>query len=271
MTSASHANDLRSLRGQVVRVRADVLRDPLHAGLRVVAGGKELVCDPWVVGSQVMIPGDRWDSETGFRIRPNHWFEDRAEKLAACRERVKLTLERQAAKDARTSLSLKTVQRFFERLSANVASVLTRPLKGTEVLLVARSGDKRSGFAIDLHGGKVREVEPADFDRFDKRIELPTVILRQALATNMFQHAGISKRVHFYATGAAMPQLKRFVSILELAEAEVFPLRSNLNARAVRAFAPRWRQVLLYARAAFDMARGNELPDLKEKYLEELA
>jgi hypothetical protein len=221
---------------------------------------------------QVMAPGDRWDSEEGFRIQPNHWFEDRPAKLAAYRERVRPTLERQAAKEARTSLTLKTVQRFFDRLGSNVPAVLTRPLKGTEVLLVARSGEKSSGFAVDLHGGgKVREVSPADFDRFDKRIEFPTVILRQALAMNMFQHAGISKRVHFYATGAAMPQLKRFVTILELAEAEVFPLRANLNARAVRALAPRWREGLLYARAAFDMARGNELPDLEEKYLEELA
>jgi hypothetical protein len=88
---------------------------------------------------------------------------------------------------------------------------------------------------------------------------------------NMFQHAGISKRVHFYGTRAAMPQLKRFVAILELAEAEVFPLRSNVTPRAIRALLPRWREGLLYARALADVARGNQLPDLELRYLSELS
>lgn len=221
---------------------------------------------------QIMGPGDKWDSASGFHIQPNDWFDDRPAKLAAYRDRVMPTLERQRAKEARTSVSLKTVQRFFTRLSSNVPSLLTRRLKGSEVLIVARAGDRRSGFAVDLHGGgAVREIAPGDFGTFDKRIEFPAVVLRQALAMNMFQHAGISKRVHFYATRAAMPQLKRFVAILELAEAEVFPLRSNVTPRAIRALLPRWREGLLYARALADVARGNQLPDLELRYLSELS
>ncbi|HEY8434523.1 MAG TPA: hypothetical protein VIK68_07905 [Sphingomicrobium sp.] len=221
---------------------------------------------------QIMAPGDRWDSASGFHIQHNDWFEDRPAKLAAYREQVMPTLERQRAKEARTSVSLKTVQRFFTRLAANVPSVLTRKLKGAEVLIVARSGEKSAGFAVDLHGGgSVREIAPGQFGAFDKRIDFPAIVLRQALAMNMFQHAGISKRVHYYATTAAMPALKRFVAILELAEAEVFPLRSNLNLRAIRALLPRWREGLLYARALADVARGNKLPDLELRYLSELS
>lgn len=221
---------------------------------------------------QIMIPGDKWDSELGFQLQPNDWFEDRPAKLEAYRNRVMPSLDRQSAKEARSSVSLKTVERFFTRLASDVPSVITASLKDTEVLLVARASDQRFGFAVDLHGGgRVREVAPRDFGEFDKRIEFPAVILRQALAMNMFQHAGISKRVHFFATRAAMPQLKRFVSILEMAEAEIFPLRGNFNRRAVRALLPRWREGLLYARVVVDVARGNQLPDLEEKYLEELA
>lgn len=221
---------------------------------------------------QIMIPGDTWDSEAGFALQDHDWFDDRESKLEAYRARVAPSLDKQAAKEARTSVSLPTVQRFFTKLGREVPAFLTAKLKGSEVLLVARSGDERRGFAVDLHGGgKVREIAPADFASFDKRIEFPSVILRQALAMNMFEHAGISKRVHFFATRAAMPQLKRFVRILEMAEAEVFPIRANLNRRAIRALLPRWREGLLYVRVIADLARGGDLPTLEEKYLEEAA
>jgi hypothetical protein len=221
---------------------------------------------------QVMIPGDSWDSERGFTIQESDWFDNRPANLSAYRARVAGTLERQAKKEAQTSVSLRTVERFFSKLARNVPALLTAKLSGREVLLIARSGESRSSFAVDLQGGgRVREVPSAAFDEFDMRIEFPTVVLRQALAMNMFQHAGISKRVNYYATTAAMPTLKRFVAILEMAEAELFPLRSNVNRRAIRALLPRWREGLLYARVLLDLARGEDLPDLEEKYLAELA
>lgn len=221
---------------------------------------------------QVMVPGDSWETERGFEIQDNDWFDDRPAKLEQYRARVAPALGRQTAKEARTAVSLKTVERFFGRLARNVPAFATGKLKGSEVLLVARAGNKRGGFAVDLHGGgRVREVAPGRFGEFDMRIEFPAVVLRQALAMNMFEHAGISKRVHFFATRAAMPKLKRFVAILNLAEAEVFPLRANLNARAVRALLPRWREGLLYARVLVDLARGISLPEIEEKYLEAAA
>lgn len=220
---------------------------------------------------QVMIPGDSWDSERGFTIQDNDWFEDRSAKLEAYRAKVAATLERQAEKEARTSVSLRTVERYFTKLAPAVPAVLSAALKGSEVLLVAKAAGERSGFAVNLHGGgKVREVSSADIDNFEMRIEFPAIVLRQALAMNMFQHAGISKRVHYYASVAAMPKLKRFVAILEMAEAELFPLWSNINSRTIRALLPRWREVLLYSRAVFDLARGERMPDVEIRYLMEM-
>lgn len=220
---------------------------------------------------QVMIPGDSWDSDRGFTIQDNDWFVDRPAKLEAYRQRIAPTLDRQAKKEARTSVSLRTVERYFSKLARSLPSILTISLKGKEVLLVSKAGPMRAGFAVDLHGGKVRKVEPRDFGDFEMRIEFPSVVLRQALAMNMFHHAGISKRVHYFATAAAMPKLKRFVAILDMAEAELFPLRSNISARSIRALLPRWREALLYSRAAVDLLRGQRMPDLEIKYLAEMA
>lgn len=221
---------------------------------------------------QIFVPGDKWDSESGFSIQPNDWFQDRKSKLLAYKQRVAPTLDRQAAKEARTSISLRTVERFFKDLASAVPFFLLRKLRDTEVLLVARSGDQRSGFAVDLYGGgSVRQVAVEDFGKFESRIEFPTVVLRQALALNMFQHAGISKRVHFHSTRASMPKLKRFVAILEIAESEIFPLRKNFNRRTIRALLPRWREALLYSRVVTDVMAGTPLPALEEKYLASMA
>ena len=216
---------------------------------------------------RIMIPGDRWSEAEGFRLQDHDYFTNRDAHLEAYRARVQPTMEKQRQLEERASVSLRTVERFFKPLSRRVPRLLSRPLRGREVLLVAIAGEDRFGFAVDLPAGKVRDVERADFASFDMRIELPAVILRKALSMNMFAHAGISKRVHYYATKAAMPLLRRFVTILDLAEAEVIPLRSHFNLRTVTALLPRWREGVLYARTLIDLKRGHELHDLEEKYL----
>ena len=218
---------------------------------------------------QVMIPGDKWDSESGFELQEHDWFDDRDAKLAQYRQRVAPALQRQAEFEARVEVSPKLVQSYFADLARDVPASLTRKLKGREVLLVSRSARRTAGFAVDLHGGgRVRQVPQSEFGAFSMRIDFPAVILRQALALNMFEHAGISKRVHYHATREAMPALKRFDTILKMAEAELFPLRRHLNRRTIRALLPRWREGLLYVRVLADLARGADLPSLEEKYLE---
>lgn len=217
---------------------------------------------------RIMIPGDRWNSETGFHLQEHDWFERRDEQLVAYRQRVAPTMAKQAQLEARVTVPLRAVETFFAKLSRNVPGVLMRPLKGKEVLLVAISEKSRDGFAVDLAAGKVRAVAPDAFDAFDKRIEFPALVLRQAVAMNMFGHAGISKRVHFHATAAAMPALQRFVTLVEMAEGEIFPLRGHFNARTFRALLPRWREGLLYAQVTIDLARGKSLPAIEERHLE---
>lgn len=219
---------------------------------------------------RIMVPGDRWSSETGFRLQEGDWFERRDERLAEYRARVAPTMERQAALEARITVPFKRVERFFAELSHKLPGLMMRPLKGREVLLVARSEKRVDGFAVDLAAGRTRAVAPESFDGFDMRIEFPALVLRQAVFDNMFGHAGISKRVHFHATAEAMPALKRFVTLTELAEAEVFPIRGHLSLRAIRALLPRWREGVLYARVAADLARGRDLPSIEERHLDPL-
>jgi|SRR4051812_12732674 len=216
---------------------------------------------------QIMIPGDSWSPEGGFKLREHDYFTNRDANLVAYRERVRPALDRQAKLEAPVRVSLRAMEKFFAPLARRIPSLLLRRLKRREVLIVARSKAGTTAFAVDLAAGKVRAVEAEAIDSFDMRIEYPALILRQALAMNMFGHAGISKRVHYYATQAALPALKRFVSLVENAEAEIFPLRGNLRWRAIKALLPRWREGLLYAQVVIDLVRGKDYPTIEEKHL----
>jgi UDP-MurNAc hydroxylase len=217
---------------------------------------------------QIMIPGDRWSSERGFTLREHDYFTQRDEHLRAYRERVQPTMEKQRKLESRITVSNSAMQKFFGRMSSIIPKLLMRPLKGKEVLIVSKSERQIAGFAVDLYAGKVRSIEPSAFENYNMRIEFPALILKQALTMNMFAHAGISKRVHYYGTQAEMAALSRFTMLCELVEAELFPLRGNFNARAIRALLPRWREGVLYSQVLVDLARGNNLVALEEKYLE---
>jgi UDP-MurNAc hydroxylase len=214
-----------------------------------------------------MIPGDSWSSEQGFSLQTHDYFTNRETRLLEYQQRVAPTMEKQASKEAKVSVSLNLMERFFAKLAKDVPWFLIRGLRQLDVLIVAKAGEKRTGFAVNMPTGSVREVLEADFSKYQARIEFPALILAQALRMNMFGHAAISKRVHYYATQDAMQKLKRFVSILDWAECEILPLRNHFTRRSLSALLPRWRESLLYARTAIELMKGNDLPTIERKFL----
>lgn len=214
---------------------------------------------------RIMTPGDRWSLDGGFEIREHDWFTNRSHHLAQYKERVRPTLDKQKKFESRIRVSPGSVEKFFVDLSKSTPSLMLRPLRGKEVLIVSRSERGVDRFAVNMCAGTVRM--PAEEEEFEMRIEYPALILRQAMALNMFGHAAISKRVHFFATKATMHCLNRFNAILELKEAELLPLRKVLSARSARALYPRWREALLYARVLLDLKKGYDLPTIEERQL----
>lgn len=214
---------------------------------------------------KVMVSGDSWSSTEGFALQDQDFFTNRDAHLAAYRERVAPTMEKQRKLEARVKVSLSAAQKFFARVSRAIPPGLLGPLKGQEILIVSRSEREMSRFAVDLGAGTVRAA--SDGEEFDMRIEFPALILLQAISMNMFGHAGISKRVQYYATREKMPALKRFNAILELFECEVLPLLDNFSARTLKALLPRWREGILYAKVVSDLARGHDLPTIEERLL----
>lgn len=217
---------------------------------------------------KIMLPGDSWDSETGFDIAQNDWFTNKKAHLAAYRERVSATLDKQARLEAKVKSPRKAVTRFFEELIEATPGWLLGDLAQRAVLVVSRSKAEELGYLVDFAGRCVTVVEdPARFADHPIRAEFPALILTQAVRMNMFGHAFISKRPKYYAPRALLPALEKFLFLLDLREAELLPMRSALTMRTVRAGLARWREGVLYLQVLWKLRQGKKLPQIEEELL----
>lgn len=217
---------------------------------------------------KIMLPGDTWDSEAGFRIAPNDWFTNKKAHLKAYRTRVSATLEKQARMEARIKSPRKAVIQFFQELIDWTPGWMLGDLKGQSVLVVARSKVEEIGYRIDFEKRLVTlETDPARFEDHPIRAEFPALILTQSVRMNMFGHAFISKRPQYYATKALLPALEKFLFLLDLREAELLPITSVLQPRTIKAGLARWREGLLYCQVLWKRRQGKTMPEIEEELL----
>lgn len=217
---------------------------------------------------KILLPGDSWDSETGFDIAQDDWFTNKRAHLAAYRKRVSATLEKQAKLEARVKSPRKAVTRFFEELIEATPGWLLGDLKGQSVLVIARSEAEELGYLVDFAARSVTLIEdPARLADHPIRAQFPALILTQSVRMNMFGHAFISKRPKYFATRALLPALERFLFLLDLREAELLPMRSVLQMRTLKAGLARWREGVLYLQVLIKLRQGKNLPQIEEELL----
>jgi UDP-MurNAc hydroxylase len=217
---------------------------------------------------RVMLTGDSWDAEEGFSIsaETRRWFERREESLRDYRELNRAKLEASAAEEARARLSMRLVERYFEAFFAAVPWPARRWFAGVPLTFVLTAGAERTRVQVDLWRRTVRELppdEPQPEEPFE--IHTSTFVFKRCVALRLFGHLAISKRVRFRTSRRLLPRMKAFELLLALFEVEILPLRNALRPRAVETWALRWRELLLYAAVAKDLALGR--PFSQEKYI----
>ncbi|MEY2884399.1 MAG: hypothetical protein RL490_2123 [Pseudomonadota bacterium] len=205
----------------------------------------------------VMLPGARWSSETGFHMAPLTPFDDLPASLAAYRQQVAPTLDRYRETEMAVTISDATWRRLLKMVTA--APRLLRP--AGPVCIEAIWPDGRSARAVlDARAGTLDLASALEPGRDVPVLRFPAIVLRDAILKNMFHHAGISKRCAFIAADAtAMRRLQRVFKLLELVEHEVLPLNSAYFGRMARAYLARWRELIVYGRAAW-LAKVRRLP-----------
>jgi UDP-MurNAc hydroxylase len=203
-----------------------------------------------------MLPGSIWDERTGFKLAPEQeWFLNRDERIAAYAQSEAAALSDYYARESKACVSDADMRRYFERLFKNVPWFWRRRLAGRSVYFKATSEARVDIWKIDLHARRLEAASNEEYAASDMRIEMPAIILKQALKMNMFAHAGISKRTRWLATRDAMDLLGFFMFMLDLQEYELIPLHRNLSWRSIRVWIRRWREVLGYAQLIWLMKR----------------
>ena len=212
---------------------------------------------------KVMVSGDAWDENGGFQIAEQDYFQNRERRIEQYREDVKAKLEATYEREARATMTLKPMQRYFEKAFAAMPWWLRRLYRGHPVLYVLTAGEREFLFEVDIHGRTVREVSSYDDEQYPIQIHTSAAVMRHCMAANLFSHLSISKRVRYRVTAEAKHLVFALNLFFNFYEYEMLPLRRLLDRRFFRAWLPRWRELFVYThiganlllRRGFDTAR----------------
>src|SRR3984957_3075285 len=213
-----------------------------------------------------MLPGSTWNDRTGFSLTSEaQWFSNREERIAEYAEASAQSLAAYYAREDKSVVSAEDLRKYFGRLHSHVPWLWRRRLAGRSVYFNSRSGRRSDIWKVDLHANSVTQAAQDEYLASDMRVEIPAIILRQALRMNMFAHAGISKRVKWMATKQAMGLLEFFMLLMDFEEYELIPLRRNLSWRSLRVWLRHWREVAGYAQLTWIMkSRGIARKDVEQ-------
>jgi hypothetical protein len=201
-----------------------------------------------------MLPGSVWNDRTGFSLASEaQWFSDREGQIEAYADANAQTLARHYALEDKVIVSEADLRKYFNRLHGHIPWFWRRRFAGRPVYFNSRSGERSDLWRIDVNANSVTRVAREEYLSSDMRIEMPAIMLRQALRMNMFGHTGISKCVKWVATRQSMRLLGFFMLMLDFEEYELIPLRRNLSWRSLRVWWRRWREVLGYAQLTWIM------------------
>ena len=216
---------------------------------------------------KVMVSGDSWDSERGFDIKDGAWFDDRAAHLERYLEENRGKLEATYALEDKTRLRLTEVEKYFRRFLGAVPRLFKRSFKGKPIILCAKYGDGTDYFEVDVYKDTISPIAEKDVSGDAIRFESAALILKQAMALNMFSHIGISKRVAYRSRQQDARHLRKFNELLAAYECEALPIRRLFSLRTLRVYPRRWREGLLYIRLIMGMRTGKSIHQLEAEQL----
>jgi len=204
---------------------------------------------------KVMVSGDSWDSERGFEIQEQDFFERRSEHLEEYRDRVSKQLEQTYSKEAKSRIEIERIEKYFSGVFKAMPWFMRRYFKGAPILYVLDAGDERSLVEIDFFKKYVQTIESFDDDSHPMQIYTQTALFRHCIVSKLFSHLAISKRVRFRTTKSNLKRLRAWAYFLNFYEYNLFPMRNMARPRFIQQWLLRWREVLLYGHIAVNLVR----------------
>ncbi|MDJ0839579.1 MAG: MBL fold metallo-hydrolase [Acidobacteriota bacterium] len=200
----------------------------------------------------IMASGDSWTSEGGFDTNSECFFEERVEKLNEYQAKNTKKLEKYYAKEENAVVELEQMQHYFKKLHAVLPFPIRYLFKGDEIVYVLKAGEKRTAFGVDLHRGRVRELEAVDDGEFPIQVHTAALIMKHCLEVDLFSHLPISKRVIYRVTSEKKKKMKLLNLLFNMYEYDLLPLHRLFTPRSIKTWCLRWREILLYISLTVD-------------------
>ncbi len=216
---------------------------------------------------KVMVSGDSWDSQNGFDMKENTWFTDREKHLQRYLAEKTEKLNGTYAQEDRARVRFGEFERYFRRFLHLVPRPLKRPLKGKPIVFCAKYGSEADYFKIDAYKNEISQITKEDLTGDSIVFETTALVMKKAMALNMFSHIGISKRVKYISRYEDAKYMSKFNTLLAAYEYEVLPLDRLLSMRTAKVYARRWREVFLYFQMGTGLFFGKSLHQLETEQL----
>jgi UDP-MurNAc hydroxylase len=215
----------------------------------------------------VMVSGDSWSSEEGFKqdLEASRFFVERDRYLADYAERQRPTLEEFYQREARTSVSLKEMERYFTGFFKALPFPVRRFYRGHPIRYHLTAGERTFLYEIDLADRKVTAVQPGTELEPMPEIHMSALIMKHAMAANFCAQIAIGKRVRFKVNTRTKKYVDLLVFLMNLYESELLPVSAWFRYRFLETWLLRWREVGLYLRIMVDRSRSKRLSE--EQYI----
>lgn len=216
---------------------------------------------------KIMLSGDSWSSETGFKIDSNNerYFLDKEKYLSLYVDSVLPKLENFYKQESRLKPNSRIIK-MFESQIQSIPLAYRKKFKDFNYNLVLFNDKREFLYEVSPHLGKVISCD-TDFNT-GSQIRIPIKIFIDSVSMNMFHHSSISKRnKYIFKNKDLLNKYESFQDILEYVELEVFPLNIKYIFNLIKSYLRRWHEVIVYFKAFILKRKGMPIYDIEKEIL----
>jgi UDP-MurNAc hydroxylase len=212
--------------------------------------------DPATRGKVVVMgPGDTWESDRGFSIKPNTAYDDVAATIASLRDAAAAQLEKTYAEEDRVEPRFAPFEAYltkFVRSLPPLAGFVFKP-----VLVFDQPKAAKRYWIVDCGRRVVRESEALP-DDWSSLVTIHPSVIMDAVDKTIFNFIHISKRLHVNVRRGRMKEEFLFWFLMQLFEFGYLPITNVVSARAFEVIWSRRAELLGFAKMAVNRGRFEE-------------
>lgn len=184
----------------------------------------------------LMVPGDRWDSATGFALQPHDYYEKQDEWIERLAGAFESKIAQEETEERAISLDYKQFEGYFKNFLRSLPPLSSLVLRRPVVFFVPT--DAQPYWILNFKQRRVyRSASPPE--NAADVIRIREAVLADAMEKKVVSFVHISMRISIdLAPGGAATDFM-FWGLLSVHELGYFPLRNMLTPRALRVM---WRR-----------------------------